>query len=542
MLLRPIRHRLSACTVLVATLLAAIACASPPSDLPARTAQSDPPPLADSGLKRLVSAAVARHPGTSGVLIVDRGGEALSDRDVLIDAAEHTIDAQYYIWNSDASGRYLAGRLLAAAERGVHVRILLDDINIAGRDGALSLLAEQPNIEIRIYNPAAARSGARRLFGFMREFSRLNRRMHNKSFTVDGVVTIVGGRNIGDEYFDLHPDKNFRDREILAAGPVVADVAAGFQAFWDSTWTLPVGALTTESPAPDALASRRATLDMAATEVRARGYAGTAGATGASGDEPAVGLSGGEALLARLLWAPARLVYDPPPTRDDIEDSSRKQPVAQALGELTAGAQREILIESAYFILGDDALAEARRLTTRGVRIRALTNSLASNDLVTNHSGYARRRSAMLASGLELYELRPDAAACQRLITGSTDSTGSAGCADGRSFGLHSKSVVLDRKIVYVGSFNVNLRSTYLNSETALIIDSPILAEKIAASIEELMAPDSSWQVVRTPSGNLEWRSETDGMPVVEKHEPMTSFWRRFNSGFYGLFPLEKYL
>jgi len=349
----------------------------------------------------------------------------------------------------------------------------------------------------------------------------------------------VGGRNIGDEYFDLHPDKNFRDREILAAGPVVADVAAGFQAFWDSTWTLPVGALTTESPAPDALASRRATLDMAATEVRTRGYAGTAGATGASGDKPAVGLSGGEALLGRLLWVPARLVYDPPPTRDGMEDSSRKQPVAEALGKLTVGAQREVLIESAYFILGDDALAEARRLTTQGVRIRALTNSLASNDLVTNHSGYARRRSAMLESGLELYELRPDAAACQRLITGST---GSAGCAGGRSFGLHSKSVVLDRKIVYVGSFNVNLRSTYLNSETALIIDSPILAEQIAASIEELMAPDSSWQVVRTPSGQLEWRSETDGKLVVEKREPMTGFWRRFNSGFYGLFPLEKYL
>jgi putative cardiolipin synthase len=449
---------------------------------------------------------------------------------VLIDLAEHSIDAQYYIWNSDASGRYLAGRLFAAAERGVHVRILLDDINIAGRDAALSLLAEQPNIEIRIYNPTAARSGARRLFGFMREFSSLNRRMHNKSFTVDGLVTIVGGRNIGDEYFDLHPEKNFRDREILAAGPVVADVVAGFQAFWDSPWTLPIEVLTTHSPNPDALARRRAVLDTAVTEVRARGYAGPAGTPG---------LSGGEALVGQLLWVPTRLVYDPPPNREDIKDSSRKQSVATALGELAAGAQRDILIESAYFILGDDALAEARRLTTQGVRIRALTNSLASNDLVTNHSGYARRRPAMLESGLELFELRPDAAACQRLITGST---GAAGCAGDQSLALHSKSVVLDRKIVYVGSFNVNLRSTYLNSETALIIDSPVLAEQIATSIEELMAPDSSWKVVRTPSGQLEWLSETDGKPVVETHEPMTGFWRRFNSGFYRLFPLEKYL
>ena len=526
-----IRHQLTACAVMVATLLVPSACAALPSAIPSGPAPRDQP--AASGLYKAVTAAAAQHPGTSGLVVVDTGREALSDRDLLIDLAEHSIDAQYYIWNSDASGRYLAGRLLAAAERGVHVRILLDDINIAGRDAALSLLAEQSNIEIRVYNPSAARSGAGRLFGFVREFSRLNRRMHNKSFTADGVVTIVGGRNIGDEYFDLHPQKNFRDREILAAGPVVADVAAGFQAFWDSPWTLPIEALTTHSPNPDAPASRRAVLDSAVTEVRARGYSGPAGNSGEAGCK---------AMVGRLLWAPARLVFDPPPTRENIKDSSRKQLVAEALGELAARAQREILIESAYFILGDDALAEARRLTTKGVRIRALTNSLASNDLVTNHSGYARRRPAMLESGLELYELRPDAAACKRLIPGTAESMDSTGCADGQSFALHSKSVVLDRKIVYVGSFNVNLRSTYLNSETALIIDSPILAEQIAVSIEELMAPDSSWQVVRNPSGHLEWLSATNGKPVIEKREPMTGFWRRFNSGFYRLFPLEKYL
>jgi putative cardiolipin synthase len=200
MWLRLIRHRPWAWPVLATALLVISACASLPAGPPAGPAGAAARPElpAPSALNRIVSEAVARNPGTSGLLIVDTGGEALSDRDVLIDAAEHSIDAQYYIWNSDASGRYLAGRLLAAAERGVHVRILLDDINIAGRDAALSLLAEQPNIEIRIYNPSAARSGARRLFGFVGDFSRLNRRMHNKSFTVDGVVTMGGGRNIGD--------------------------------------------------------------------------------------------------------------------------------------------------------------------------------------------------------------------------------------------------------------------------------------------------------------------------------------------------------
>ncbi|MCL4780950.1 MAG: phospholipase D family protein, partial [Gammaproteobacteria bacterium] len=164
------------------------------------------------------------------------------------------------------------------------------------------------------------------------------------------------------------------------------------------------------------------------------------------------------------------------------------------------------------------------------------TNSLASNDLVTNHSGYARNRRAMLESGLELFELRPDARACQRLVAVA------GGCANGREFSLHSKSLVVDRRLVYVGSFNINLRSTYLNSETALIIDSPVLAERIAASIEELMAPDSSWQVLRRASGGLEWRTATGSGAVVEKHEPMTGLWRRFQSRFYRMFPLEKYL
>ncbi len=482
----------------------------------------------ESPLAGAIMAASAEHPATSGLLLVDTGSEALSERDALIDAAVRTIDAQYYIWNSDASGRYLAARLLAAADRGVRVRILLDDINIAGRDAALTAMAEHPRVEVRIYNPAKSRSGVGRLFDFARDFIRLNRRMHNKSFTVDGAVTIVGGRNIGNEYFDLDPVKNFRDREILVVGPVVADVAAGFDAFWTSPWTALAGSLAGDVLRPEQRAAARDQLESAARELRALGYSPPA-----THADAGIYVTG---LLSRLLWAPVRLVLDMPPDQDAMDDASRPQAVAQALQRLTMSAQQEILVESAYLILNEESLSEWAKLMARGVGIRALTNSLASNDLVTNHSGYARHRRAMIESGMKLFELRPDAGACQRLIASA------GGCTEERWFSLHSKSLVLDRRIVYVGSFNINLRSTYLNSETALIIDSPVLAGQIAASIEELMAPDSSWQVTSSASGGLEWRTETASGPARATHEPMTGFWRRFESRVFRLFPMEKYL
>lgn len=473
-------------------------------------------------LAQETAALAGQHPGQSGVLLLDTGIEALRQRDGLIEAAMQTIDAQYYIWNADASGHYLAARLLTAAERGVRVRIILDDINVAGRDEAIARLAAHPNVQVRIYNPTGARQGFLRVLGFIGDFSRLNRRMHNKSFTVDKVVTIVGGRNVGDEYFDLDPETNFRDRELLAVGPVVSEVSAGFEAFWNSTWTRPVESLAAADGDVDILEA----LTAAVGEVTALGYQ-------VRDDLPGDVL---QRTLPALLWAPARLVFDSPPTAAEIESSDAAQPVARELRNVVAAARREILVESAYFILGDESLTEVGRLHAAGVGIRALTNSLASNDLVTNHSGYARRRPAMLDAGIELFELRPDAAACQRLVAVSR------ACDHGPAFSLHSKTMVLDRSVVYVGSFNFNLRSTYLNSETALIVESPELAERVAASMEELLRPDSSWQVRRREGGGLEWVTQVDGREERETREPMTSFGRRFSSGFYRLFPLEKYL
>lgn len=480
----------------------------------------------DTPLGRATERLERLHPHRSGVLALADGHDAFATRMLLAEAAECSLDVQYYIWHADLTGTLLMRALYRAAERGVRVRLLLDDNNTRGMDASLWALDSHPNVEVRLFNPFVQRDW--RWLGYLTDFSRLNRRMHNKSFTVDGAVTIVGGRNIGNEYFDLDPVKNFRDREILVVGPVVADVAAGFEAFWMSPWTALASSLAGDALSPEQRAAARDQLGAAAPELRALGYAPRAARADAG--RYATGL------LSRLLWAPAQLVLDMPPDREAMDDASRPQAVAQALERLTMSAQREILLESAYLILNDGSLSEWAELTARGVSIRALTNSLASNDLVTNHSGYARHRKAMLESGMKLFELRPDAGACQRLIAAT------GGCTEGREFSLHSKSLVLDRRIVYVGSFNINLRSTYLNSETALIIDSPVLARQIAESIEELMAPDSSWQVLRSASGGLEWRTETASGPVLATHEPMTGFWRRVESRVYRLFPMEKYL
>jgi len=416
----------------------------------------------------------------------------------------------------------MARRILLAADRGVRVRVLLDDVNIGGRDALLAALDTHPNIEVRIFNPVAARSGTAKMLGFLEDFSRLNRRMHNKTFVADGALGIVGGRNIGDEYFDLHAHVNFRDRDMLATGPIVRDISKNFDAYWNSAWAWPAATLAGERLKPEALGA-------ALAQARARA-ADASLLHDAPPQDVQAGLAAVREIVPQMSWANAELVYDPPVPKD-VADNNTVKLTAQTLGALSRAAQHEVLIESAYFILGDAQLDNVQKLTSRGVKLRALTNSLASNDLTTNHAGYARRRTAMLDNGLELHELRPDAAACAIWI----DAAGY--CGKGK-VSLHAKTVVFDRKTLYVGSFNINLRSAYLNSETVLVIHSPHLAEQVARDIELAMAPDNSWQVSRDASGQLRW----SGAGQTWTHEPDTDLWRRFKSGLFSLLPMEKYL
>lgn len=479
-------------------------------------------------LSSMFATRYARHPGQSGFILMDTGRQAFTERAALIDAADHTIDAQYYIWNHDRSGMYMLGRLLLAAERGVRVRILLDDINIDGSDNTLMLLSKHPNIHVRIFNPLPGRSGLSKWLSFLGDFSRLNQRMHNKSFIVDGQVAIMGGRNIGDEYFDMNDELNFRDRGLLALGAIVKQISYSFDAYWNNKNAYPVASLGNKTFDQAEIDNAYGKLHDAAAIINIPDYQVLPG-------RPAIDEHLRKQFQAAT-WAGSELVYDEPVLIGDTGQGEQLKRVAQTLLELYQQAEHEVMIESAYLVMSDIAIDQTKNLTAKGVSIRALTNSLAANDLTTNHSAYARTRPDMLGVGIELYELRPDAESCYELIGKSEYCEGSA------VFSLHSKSAVFDREQLYVGSYNINLRSAYLNFENALIINSPELANKVTSDIEENMKPGNSWQVLpNDKEGGLVWKAGSGEQDQQYSHEPETSFWKRFKSGFFSLFPLEKY-
>lgn len=481
----------------------------------------------ETSLGRLFSAYIREHPTLSGVQVLDTGREALQMRLALLEMAEQAIDLQYYIWNSDYSGQLLVERLLDAADRGVRVRLLLDDFNVNERDAPLVAMDAHTNIEVRVYNPNANRKGLAKWLALLGNFGRLNQRMHNKSFVVDGSAAIIGGRNIGDEYFDLAEEFNLRDRDLFAVGPVVGEVSQGFDTYWNSQRSYPVKAITSDNPGLPEIASLRSNLHAYIRNHADPEYALPM--------DPDTSLSILASWLPKLIWAEVTTLFDQVRSPEETDIEKRKQ-LAQRLTNIAEQTQSEVLIESAYLILGDEGANLLKELTGRGVRVRALTNSLASNDLTTNHAGYARRRQQMLENGIELYEFRPDALSCQRLLGAPSH------CDEDATFGLHAKSMVFDRAIVFVGSFNLNLRSVYVNSENGLVVYSPELARRIAEDIEENMRLENSWRVELDESGNPSWISQEKGKQVRYSREPATGFWRRFKSGLISLFPVEKYL
>jgi putative cardiolipin synthase len=487
--------------------------------------------LTDTGntrLGRLTAEQAKQHPNESAVVLLDTGREAFNSRIALADSAEASLDAQYYIWNADTTGHLLADRLLRAAERGVRVRLLLDDYGAGNKDNELFALDTHPNLEVRVYNPFSAgfRSGLRKWTSMAAGFGRLSRRMHSKTYIVDNSFAIVGGRNIGDEYFDARQDMNHRDRELLAAGPVVATAGKQFDEMWNSQWAIPISALVSFKLSPDEVQKKYLGLEKFAGDEKNYPYPLP------EGREPRQQLI--DSWFDAATWAPTEFVYNPPVITGG--DEANGTVIADHLIELLNDAESEILVESAYFIISDELLQRVDPLLEKNIRIDALTNSLATTDVWTIHAGYTRNRKEIIRRGIGLYEFRPDAASCRRLVENAQ-----LECAD-FEFSLHAKSVVFDRKVVYVGSFNLNPRSRYLNTETALIVHSPVLSERIARDIEENMQPENSWRVVLNDADRLEWHARTDGQDSVVTHEPEIGVWTRIKSYIFSLFPVEKYL
>lgn len=509
----PVLQRISLTLILIAVLGG---CSSLPEGIDHPTEPPTSP--APSSLSVLTNEfqPEALEQGTTAVRLQESGWDALAQRLALVESAEHTIDIQYYIWNSDESGRYLASRLLEAADRGVKVRVMLDDININEREGLLSALDAHPNVEIRIFNPTPTRRGFSKWLSFVGDFSRLNRRMHNKSFTVDGTLSVVGGRNIGDEYFDLSDEINFRDRDVLVMGSVVTTIQTSFIEYWNSRWSYPIDMLGDEVlPDISILIGTEPPSYKHFTEL------------------PIDGKSAAKLLkstLSQMTWVNARFVYDPP-VPIDSDNTDLPKVTAVLLADLARKSKYEILLESAYLVFDDGQLDEWHSLSNNNVEIKALTNSMASNDLVTNHSAYAGRRSDMLEHGIELFELKPESQLCEASTKDASK------CAPSTAYGLHAKSVVFDKRIASIGSFNFNLRSTYLNTESVLIIENKTIAEKLAETIEQAMSEENSWRL-KLNEGDVNWYSGEQSWDS----EPETGQWERIQSGFLQLLPIEKYL
>ena len=498
-------------------------CGSLP-DKSADKVEPEPIRFQDTMLARGFDPIVQEHGGDAGVILLRDGDRALRERVLLADVAEHSIDAQYYIWNSDKSGRLLAYRLILAADRGVSVRLLLDDFSIGERNEELLALNSHPKIQVRIYNPFVNRTGTQKWLNFAFDFKRLNRRMHNKTYTVDSTVAIVGGRNIGDEYFNHHEHLNFMDLDLLSVGSVVDKVAQSFQHYWESPWAIPIDQLIS-SDEDGADSDRLEKLIDAHLEML-------------SAFPPAKTKMVPQSYISRLqkdlIWAPATFVYDQP--GGDLSEAYTEGPkhVAAHLMQLAEDSEKEVLIESAYFVLDEEALGVAEGLSKKGVRIGAVTNSMAANDVLPNHASYAMVREDMLRQGIELHELRPDANICLETI-GKEDY-----CDADSFFGLHAKSAVFDRSIVYVGSCNLNLRSAYLNTEVGMFVESTELAEILANQIESHMQPANSWRPI-LKNENVVWVTEVEGQEKIVIHEPHTSWLERVKEGVLTLVPGAKY-
>ncbi len=494
-------------------------CAATMPSLEGRTASSALADTTGTRLGRALATEVAAHPGQSGIHALSNPRDAFAARAVLAAAADKSLDVQYYIWHEDAAGNLLFEALWQAAERGVRVRLLLDDNNTAGMDPTLAALDAHPNIELRLYNPFAQR-GARAL-GYLTDFARLNRRMHNKSFTADNQVTVVGGRNIGDEYFGVGSGVVFADLDVLVVGAAVAEVSKEFDLYWNSASAYPAAGLLGPTGARSA-AQLQAQFVAARADPQAAAYLEAVRTTPVVRD-----------LLAQTLsfeWARAQLVHDDPAKTLDTgkrADLLLFPDLVRTIGR----PQKSLDLVSPYFVPGEEGTAALAAVAGRGVTVRILTNSLAASDVSAVHAGYAKRRVELLRAGVKLYELKPTAG--QELPDSRT------GMGSSSSSGLHAKTFAVDRERIFVGSFNFDPRSALLNTEMGLVIESPALARGLAKGFDTDV-PLIAYEVRLTPDGqSLQWVERSAAGEKVFDTEPETSAMRRLGVGVMSVLPIE---
>jgi cardiolipin synthase C len=456
---------------------------------PADLTTAPPSPAGDQAWP-FIDARIAEHAGKTGVFVLDTGAQALLARAWLVEHAKQSIEVQYFIWSTDNIGILAAEALLRAAERGVRVRVIVDDLLIDAPDASLLALARHPNIDIRIYNPQTSVGvpWQKRLLNVLTDFRGVNQRMHDKTLVVDGKVAITGGRNMAAEYFDYNHEYNFRDRDALLLGHAVKDMRANFDAFWRSELSVPVETLydgwglMQKNVRVDDASVQQAWRELHAYAKLPQNFApevrAAIAATPASFD----------GLARRMRWGEVEFISDAPGKNKMQMRLDGGGRTSAALARLLQGAERRVVIQSPYLVASDEALALLQQLRARGVEVRINTNSLASTDNLPAFSGYRNQRARLLAMGLRIFEYKPAPRVQQQLMQRLDVAPRIAPI-----FSLHAKTMVIDGKAAYIGTFNFDPRSQNLNTEVGVIVRDEALAASVEAAIETDMAPDNSW-------------------------------------------------
>ncbi len=457
----------------------------------------------------------------SGFRLLDSNEDGLRWRLALIDSARHSIDVQYYLWYGDAAGRLLARHLLDAADRGVRVRLLIDDLNtllqtaarLSLRDEVAAWLDAHPNIDLRLFNPWSNRDITRRFGESIAELERVNQRMHNKALVVDNRAVIIGGRNIGDEYMGINADFNFHDLDVLGIGPAARQVSTVFDAYWNSRWVMPVSALDLPVSTEERTQGARQLDELLANEVTLERFP-----LGAINWEQEI-----QWLDRHLLVGTSEVIADLP-AKHNIE-----QLMLDHINALIKSSQRELLIANAYIIPRKRSIGTLQALHEQGVSVKILTNSLASHDVPAVNSHYKPWRRPIIETGAELYELRHDPAIQQGIVDTAP--------VRGGFTGLHSKAMVVDRETSYIGSMNFDPRSVAYNTEMGIVIRSRELGEELTRLIERDMQPDNSWRVTIEQNEKLAWTNADESV----SRQPARSWWQRVQDVFFRAFPKSLY-
>lgn len=506
--------------VLVVMLsLALSGCTLPPlSDRPESQTMSAEQ-TANTRLGRAIAPLAAEHLGDSGIVFLQKAYDAFAARALLAEGADATLDVQYYIWQADITGILLLDVLYRAAERGVRVRLLLDDNGISGLDDTLAALHTHPNIEVRLFNPFVVRSP--KWIGYLTSFSRLNHRMHNKSFTADNQAAIIGGRNIADEYFGAGSGALFADLDVLAIGPVVNELSRDFDRYWASASAYPASLILPQAGEED-LAQVVKTARACSASTEASQYV-----CAVAESKFLKNLLAGD---LEFVWSPVSMVSDNP--AKVLGEKSEKGLMSRQLAQAMGDPEHSITLVSPYFIPTKAGVEMFQKLERQGVQVRVLTNSLEANDVAMVHAGYAKYRKPLLEAGVQLFELRkvpgeePVERSLQDNLMGSSSSS------------LHAKTFAVDGKRLFVGSFNFDPRSVHINTELGFVIESPELTQLMEDHFEK-QARVTAYEVVLDKDGDLQWIERNGDDEVRHSHDPGVGVLKRAMVSVFSFLPIE---